>query len=129
MSEPPEDREDPGQGQNPIFERHRLVAAGSALIGLGVGASSPALFLAGFSLRSAQIQRLFALIELLRGVTAFLVAPILLYLATVIGSSMTAGRGVVAEPGRGCGPGRREPAGNGLRRYASGGSRPAMSSQ
>jgi hypothetical protein len=69
-----------------------LVAAGSALIGLGVGASvSPALFLAGFSLRSAQIQRVFALIELLRGVTAFLVAPILLYLATVIGSSMTAG--------------------------------------
>jgi MFS family permease len=69
-----------------------VVAAGSALIGLGVGASvSPALFLAGFSLRSAQIQRVFALIELLRGVTAFLVAPILLYLATVIGSSMTAG--------------------------------------
>lgn len=69
-----------------------LVAAGSALIGLGVGASvSPALFLAGFSLRSAQIQRVFALIELLRGVTAFLVAPILLFGATVIGSSMTAG--------------------------------------
>lgn len=35
-----------------------LVAAGSGLIGLGVGASvSPALFLAGFSLRSTQIQR------------------------------------------------------------------------
>ena len=69
-----------------------LVAAGSALIGLGVGASvSPALFLAGFSLRSAQIQRVFALIELLRGVTAFLVAPILLYLATAISSSATAG--------------------------------------
>ena len=69
-----------------------LVAAGSALIGLGVGASvSAALFLAGFSLRSAHIQRVFALIELLRGVTAFLVAPILLYLATVISSSMTAG--------------------------------------
>jgi MFS family permease len=69
-----------------------LVAAGSALIGLGVGASvSPALFLAGFSLRSAQIQRVFALIELLRGVTAFLVAPILLYLATAISSSMIAG--------------------------------------
>ena len=51
-----------------------LVAAGSAQIGLGVGASvSPALFLAGFSLRSAQIQRVFALIELLRGMIAFLV--------------------------------------------------------
>ena len=69
-----------------------VVAAGSGLIGLGVGASvSPALFIAGFSLRSAQIQRVFALIELLRGVTAFLVAPILLYLATTIGTSPTAG--------------------------------------
>ena len=69
-----------------------VVAAGSGLIGLGVGASvSPALFIAGFSLRSAQIQRVFALIELLRGVTAFLVAPILLYLATAIGTSLAAG--------------------------------------
>ena len=68
-----------------------LVAA-TALIGLGVGASvSAALFLAGFSLRSAHIQRVFALIELLPWRTAFLVAPILLYLATVISSSMTAG--------------------------------------
>ena len=69
-----------------------LVAAGSGLIGLGVGASvSPALFITGFSLRSAQIQRVFALLELLRGITAFLVAPILLYLATVIGPSAAAG--------------------------------------
>ena len=68
------------------------MAAGSGLIGLGVGASvSPALFITGFSLRSAQIQRVFALLELLRGITAFLVAPILLYLATVIGPSATAG--------------------------------------
>jgi MFS family permease len=68
------------------------VAVGSALIGFGVGASvSPALFLAGFSLRSAQIQRVFALIELLRGVTAFLVAPILLYLATTVAGSLAAG--------------------------------------
>ena len=78
-----------------------LVAAASALIGLGVGASvSPALFLAGFSLRSAQIQRVFALIELLRGVTAFLVAPILVYLATAMSSSMLAGlRGYLELPG------------------------------
>jgi MFS family permease len=69
-----------------------LVAASAGLIGLGVGASvSPALFLAGFSLRSTQLQRIFALIELLRGVTAFLVAPILLYLATTIGTSKAAG--------------------------------------
>jgi MFS family permease len=69
-----------------------LIAASAGLIGLGVGASvSPALFLAGYSLRSTQIQRIFALIELLRGVTAFLVAPILLYLATAIGTSKAAG--------------------------------------
>lgn len=69
-----------------------VVAVGSALIGFGVGASvSPALFIVGFSLRSAQIQRVFALVELLRGVTAFLVGPILLYLATVIGTSQAGG--------------------------------------
>jgi hypothetical protein len=69
-----------------------LVAAGSGLIGLGVGASvSPALFITGFSLRAAQIQRVFAFLELIRGVTAFLVAPILLYLATATGGSAAAG--------------------------------------
>ncbi len=69
-----------------------LVAVGSGLIGLGVGASvSPALFITGFSLRSAQIQRVFAFLELVRGVAAFLVAPVLLYLSTAIGASVTAG--------------------------------------
>jgi MFS family permease len=69
-----------------------LVAAGSGLIGLGVGASvSPALFITGFSLRSAQIQRVFAFLELVRGVTAFLVAPVLLYLATAVGGGAAAG--------------------------------------
>jgi hypothetical protein len=69
-----------------------LVAVAAGLVGFGVGASvSPALFLAGFSLRSAQIQRVFALIELLRGVTAFLVAPVLLFLATAIGPTKAAG--------------------------------------
>jgi MFS family permease len=69
-----------------------LVAVGSGLIGLGVGASvSPALFIAGFSLRSAQIQRVFAFLELVRGVAAFLVAPVLLYLSTATGGSAAAG--------------------------------------
>jgi MFS family permease len=69
-----------------------LVAAGSGLIGLGVGASvSPALFITGFSLRSAQIQRVFAFLELVRGVAAFLVAPVLLYLSTAVGGSAAAG--------------------------------------
>ena len=69
-----------------------LVAAGSGLIGLGVGASvSPALFITGFSLRSEQIQRVFAFLELVRGVAAFLVAPVLLYLASAVGATPAAG--------------------------------------
>jgi MFS family permease len=62
-----------------------LVAVGSGLVGLGVGASvSPALFVAGFSLQSSQLQRVFALIELLRGVAAFMFAPLLLHLAKTV---------------------------------------------
>ena len=66
------------------------VLLGAALVGLGVGGSvSPALFIAGFSLKSDQIQRVFALIELLRGVGAFLFAPILLFLVSL--ASLRAG--------------------------------------
>ena len=69
-----------------------VVALSAGLIGLGVGASvSPALFLAGFSLRSSQIQRVFALIELMRGMTAFLIAPILLFLASTLAVSAAVG--------------------------------------
>lgn len=69
-----------------------VVAVGTGLLGLGVGVSvSPALFMAGFSLKSSQLQRVFALIELLRGVTAFLVAPVLLYLVTVLSAVKTTG--------------------------------------
>jgi MFS family permease len=63
-----------------------LLAAVTGMLGLGVAASvSPALFMAGFSLEARMLQRVFALIELLRGVTAFLVAPILLFLVGVLG--------------------------------------------
>lgn len=72
--------------------RGPAVAVSSGLLGLGVGASvSPALFLAGLSLPSKLLQRVFALIELMRGVTAFLVAPILLFLVSVIGTAKAAG--------------------------------------
>lgn len=59
-----------------------LVLLGSGGVGVGVGASvSPALFVTGFSLPSRQLPRIFALVELLRGVAAFLTAPLLLHLA------------------------------------------------
>jgi hypothetical protein len=71
-----------------------LVVIGSGLVGLGVGASvSPSLFITGFSLRSAQIQRVFALVELLRGVAAFLAAPVLLHLAMTVSGKPPAGTG------------------------------------
>lgn len=69
-----------------------LVPVGAGLVGLGVGASvSPALFVAGFSLRSQEIQRVFALVELLRGVAAFLAAPIIIHFAKTIGTSPATG--------------------------------------
>jgi nucleotide-binding universal stress UspA family protein/MFS family permease len=62
-----------------------LALAGSGLVGVGIGASVvPALFLAGFSLRSASIQRVFAILELLRAVAAFLVVPLLLHFAVTL---------------------------------------------
>jgi hypothetical protein len=65
-----------------------IVLVGSALVGLGVGASvSPALFMAGFSLKNTQLPRVFALIELLRGVAAFMAAPILVHVAQTVGGN------------------------------------------
>jgi nucleotide-binding universal stress UspA family protein/MFS family permease len=62
-----------------------LTLVGSALVGVGIGASVvPALFLAGYSLRSASIQRVFAILELLRAIAAFLIAPILLHFAVTL---------------------------------------------
>jgi len=59
-----------------------LALIGSGLVGIGIGASVvPALFLAGFSLRAASIQRVFAILELLRAVAAFLLVPIFLHFA------------------------------------------------
>jgi nucleotide-binding universal stress UspA family protein/MFS family permease len=62
-----------------------ITLAGSALVGIGIGASVvPALFMAGYSLRSASIQRVFAILELLRAIAAFLVTPILLHFAITL---------------------------------------------
>jgi hypothetical protein len=69
-----------------------LVWVGSGLLGFGVGASvAPALFIAGFSLPSNNIARIFALVELLRAVAAFSVAPILVHLALTTGGNPATG--------------------------------------
>ncbi|MEV0715765.1 MFS transporter [Asanoa sp. NPDC050611] len=65
-----------------------VTLVGTGLIGVGVGASvAPALFIAGFSLRNAALQRVFAIVELLRAVAAFMIAPILVYIATTVMSN------------------------------------------
>ncbi|MBV9820572.1 MAG: MFS transporter [Solirubrobacterales bacterium] len=69
-----------------------LVIVGSGILGLGLGSSvAPSLFATGFSLRAFDLQRVFALLELLRGTAAFMVGPIILHLAMTTGSSMAGG--------------------------------------
>jgi hypothetical protein len=69
-----------------------VTLVGTGLIGIGVGASvTPALFVAGFSLRNIALQRVFSIIELLRAVAAFMVAPILVYVAATVGNTPASG--------------------------------------
>jgi hypothetical protein len=71
---------------------HWLVLDAAALIGIGVGATvAPALFVAGYSVRAALIQRVFALVELLRAVAAFMTAPLIIHLATTVDGGATGG--------------------------------------
>jgi MFS family permease/nucleotide-binding universal stress UspA family protein len=71
-----------------------LALLASALTGLALGATvAPALFVAGFSLPSASLQRVFAIIELLRAVAAFMIAPIFAYFAVAAPGDLVAGTG------------------------------------
>jgi MFS family permease len=72
-----------------------LTLIGSGLSGLGLGAAvAPALFVAGFSLPSASLQRVFAIVELLRAVAAFMIAPMFAHLAATVGGNAEAGTGI-----------------------------------
>ncbi len=74
----------------PSSQAMTLVASG--LTGIGLGATvAPALFVAGFSLASANLQRVFAIVELFRAVAAFMVAPIFVYFAATVGSDVYVG--------------------------------------
>lgn len=69
-----------------------LTLVGSGLSGLGLGATvAPALFIAGFSLPSANLQRIFAIVELLRAVAAFMIAPIFAHFAATVGGDIATG--------------------------------------
>jgi nucleotide-binding universal stress UspA family protein len=69
-----------------------LVLVASGLTGLALGATvAPALFVAGFSLQSNSLQRVFAIIELFRAVAAFMVAPILAHFAATASTDLTSG--------------------------------------
>jgi MFS family permease len=72
-----------------------LTLIASGLTGIGLGATvAPALFAAGFSLPAPTLQRVFAIVELLRAVAAFLIAPIFAHFAVTVGGSVTAGTGI-----------------------------------
>jgi MFS family permease len=78
--------------QVPSSEAGTLI--GSGLTGIGLGATvAPALFVAGFSLASAALQRVFAIVELLRAVAAFMIAPIFAHFAATTGGSLESGTG------------------------------------
>jgi hypothetical protein len=71
-----------------------LTLVGSGLTGLGLGATvAPALFVAGFSLPAASLQRVFAIVELFRAVAAFMVAPIFVHFAATATGNLDTGTG------------------------------------
>jgi hypothetical protein len=73
-----------------------MTLIGSALTGLGLGAAvAPALFVAGFSLPAASLQRVFAIVELLRAVAAFMIAPVFAHVAATVGGNTDTGTGIV----------------------------------
>jgi MFS family permease len=65
------------------------VLAAAGLLGLGAGATvSPGLYLAAFSLPSRIVGRTFALVELVRSVADFILAPVMLGVARVVSGAM-----------------------------------------
>lgn len=86
--------------QLPPTQGQTLIASG--LIGIGLGATvAPALFCAGFSLPAATLQRVFAIVELLRAVAAFMIAPVFAHFAVTVGGDVRAGTGIALWVGLG----------------------------
>ncbi len=72
-----------------------MTLLGSGLTGIGLGATvAPALFVAGFSLPAANLQRVFAIVELFRATAAFMVAPIFIHFAEATSGGLDAGTAI-----------------------------------
>src|ERR1700691_401823 len=79
-----------------------MTLLGSGLTGIGLGATvAPALFVAGFSLPAANLQRVFAIVELFRAVAAFMVAPIFVHFAATATGGLDIGTGTALWVGLG----------------------------
>lgn len=79
-----------------------LTLVGSGLTGLGLGATvAPALFVAGLSLGSQNLQRVFAIVELFRAVAAFMIAPVFAHFAATVGPNLISGTGTMLWVGLG----------------------------
>ncbi len=77
----------------PASEGMTLVA--SFVTGIGLGATvAPALFVSGFALRATNLQRVFAIVELMRAVAAFLIAPIFAHFAVNASGGLDSGVGI-----------------------------------
>ena len=99
-----------------------LTLVGSGLTGIGLGATvAPALFVAGFSLPSASLQRVFAIVELMRAVAAFMIAPIFAHFAATVSGNVDTGIGMALWIGLGLAVAG---AVAGIAIYALGGARP-----
>jgi hypothetical protein len=69
-----------------------MLAISTGGIGVGVGAAvAPGLFVAGFAVPAPLLPRMYALVEMLRGVAAFLAAPVIVQIVLSSGPSLTAG--------------------------------------
>jgi hypothetical protein len=99
-----------------------LTLIGSGLTGLGLGATvAPALFVAGLSLPSQNLQRVFAIVELFRAVAAFMIAPVFAHFAATVSGSVSSGTGTALWIGLGLAAGGAAVA---VVLYALGGARP-----
>jgi hypothetical protein len=77
----------------PASEGMTLLA--SFVTGIGLGATvAPALFVSGFALRATNLQRVFAIVELMRAVAAFLIAPIFAHFAANVSGGLNRGVGI-----------------------------------